>query len=187
MFKHLLKSAQTCHGIRPLSTTVPVGGLSSYQETLEALPPAVKKLLEDFPSLITIGVQWGQMDSYGHVNNVHYMRYFESGRIAYFDQVVGPHLNETDYTNFITGKKVGPILKSAAIKYIAPVVYPDTLTATLGEDRFTQDFVAVSHKMQRVVANGKAEVVTFDYVNQKKAPIPSEVLAAFRKGDLERQ
>ncbi|KAJ3214188.1 hypothetical protein HDU67_001992 [Dinochytrium kinnereticum] len=90
---------------------------------------------------------------------------FESGRIAYFDQIVGEHLAREDYDAFIKAKKVGPILKSASIKYIAPVEYPDTLTVgvrvppeSIGNDRFTQSFKAVSHKLGRVVAEGEAVI-----------------------------
>ena len=50
------------------------------------------------------------------------MRYFESGRIAYFDQIVGPHLTDKAYDDFINGKGVGVILKSASVRYLAPVV-----------------------------------------------------------------
>ncbi|KAI8850440.1 HotDog domain-containing protein [Chytridium lagenaria] len=118
------------------------------------------------------------------------MRYFESGRIAYFDQVVGRHLSQSNYDGFIKGKKVGPILKSASIKYLAPVEYPDTLTVgvrvgreTIGRDRFTQLFKAVSHKLGRVVAEGEAVIVTYDYENKKKADIPKAVLDAISKVD----
>ncbi|KAJ3412683.1 hypothetical protein HDV05_000374 [Chytridiales sp. JEL 0842] len=118
------------------------------------------------------------------------MRYFESGRIAYFDQIVGAHLTKEAYTNFIKGIKVGPILKSASIKYIAPVVYPDTLSIgckvdinTVGKDRFNQSFRIVSHKLGRTVAEGHATIVTYDYEANRKADIPAEVLEAFHFGE----
>jgi acyl-CoA thioester hydrolase len=34
-----------------------------------------------------LDVVWGEMDSYAHVNNVVYFRYFENARIAYLDRV----------------------------------------------------------------------------------------------------
>ena len=36
----------------------------------------------DYPVVIEIPVAWGEMDAYGHVNNIVYFRYFESARIA---------------------------------------------------------------------------------------------------------
>lgn len=41
----------------------------------------------DFGHLITLPIRWGDMDALGHVNNVEYLRYFESGRIDYIDTV----------------------------------------------------------------------------------------------------
>ncbi len=66
-----------------------------------------------WPVTIELPVQWGDMDSFGHVNNVKYLRWFESARIAYFERAgvmvempgVGPILarQEIDYRS---GKKV---------------------------------------------------------------------------------
>ncbi|KAJ3104048.1 hypothetical protein HDU97_009595 [Phlyctochytrium planicorne] len=116
---------------------------------------------------------------------------FESGRIAYFDHVVGKHLSQKEYDDFIKARKVGPILKSASIKYIAPVEYPDTLTIgvtvdkeTIGADRFVQKFKAISHKLNRVVAEGEAVIVTYDYENKKKANIPMSQASSMPYGQL---
>jgi acyl-CoA thioesterase FadM len=43
-------------------------------------------LLAGYPVVIEIPVAWGEMDAFQHVNNVAYIRYFESGRIAYFER-----------------------------------------------------------------------------------------------------
>lgn len=36
---------------------------------------------------IEIPVAWGDMDAFAHVNNTVYLRWFESARIAFFEQV----------------------------------------------------------------------------------------------------
>ncbi|MFO7632899.1 MAG: acyl-CoA thioesterase [Caldilinea sp.] len=43
-------------------------------------------LLAGFPVIVEISVAWGEMDAFQHVNNIVYFRYFESGRIAYFER-----------------------------------------------------------------------------------------------------
>jgi len=45
----------------------------------------MKELLKTFPIVTKIPVIWGDMDSFQHVNNVIYFRYFESARIQYFE------------------------------------------------------------------------------------------------------
>jgi hypothetical protein len=47
-------------------------------------PPAA---LGAFPVVISCPVQWGDQDAFGHVNNTAYFRWFESGRIAYFERL----------------------------------------------------------------------------------------------------
>jgi Thioesterase-like superfamily len=44
-------------------------------------------LFRDFPGIVTQAVLWGEMDSYQHVNNVAYFRYFENGRLEYIRRV----------------------------------------------------------------------------------------------------
>jgi acyl-CoA thioester hydrolase len=65
------------------------------------------------------------------------------------------------------------------------VTFPDTLTLacwvpqeTIGKDRFEQLFLAVSHKDQRICADGKALMVTFDYRKGQKSLVPKAVLEA---------
>ena len=42
--------------------------------------------LSRWPVTIELPVQWGELDSFGHVNNVVFLRWFESARIAYFER-----------------------------------------------------------------------------------------------------
>ncbi|KNC96594.1 YbgC/YbaW family acyl-CoA thioester hydrolase [Spizellomyces punctatus DAOM BR117] len=184
-----LRTQSTSSKGHPLSR-VPVGGLAAVAEVRAQLPSGVAELVKDYPSIINLPVQWGEQDVYGHLNNVTYVRYFESGRIAYFDQIIKPHLSETAYTSFITARGVGPIAKSVLCKYRAPVMYPDTVTvavridpSSVKKDRFTQSAVIVSHAQERVVAEGECVVVSFDYKGQKKADIPKEIINAWKKGE----
>ncbi|KAI8824384.1 HotDog domain-containing protein [Fimicolochytrium jonesii] len=172
------------------SKHVPVGGFATVPEIREALPPKVADLVEDYPSLTTLPVQWGEQDPFGHLNNVIYLRYFESGRIAYFDQIIKPGLTQRAYNSFIQARGVGPIVKTVSCKYKSPVRYPDTITVgvripreTLEKDRFVQEAVLVSHAQGRVVATAECQVVTYDYGELRKADIPPEVIKAWKAGE----
>ncbi len=44
-------------------------------------------LLPSYPVVVEWDVAWGDMDAYGHVNNVVYFRYFEQARIAYLERI----------------------------------------------------------------------------------------------------
>ncbi|CAM6054817.1 unnamed protein product [Sphagnum tenellum] len=128
--------------------------------------------------------------SFGHLNNVAYMRYFESGRMAYFDQILKPHLTREEYHDFIAARGIGPIVKTVTMKYRAPCVYPDTVTVgvridpkSVKADRFVQTAIIVSHAQKRVIAEAECHVVTYDYVEKQKADLPEEILEAWRKGE----
>lgn len=122
--------------------------------------------------MIEIPVAWGEMDSFQHVNNVAYFRYFESVRILYSEKL-GLH-KEKDETG------IGPILGSTSCKYRLPLTYPDTVSVgtkitDIAADRFTMKYVIVSHKHQKIAAEGDGVVVMYDYRAGKKTAIPEEM------------
>lgn len=128
--------------------------------------------LDGFPVVIGIDVAWGEMDSFGHVNNIVYFRYFESARIAYFRAVR------------FTGRDgpLGPILAAADCRFRRPLVFPDRVHAgarvtDVGSDRFTMQYRLVSEAQDTVVAEGSGLIVCYDYAAGAKAPLPDDVRA----------
>src|SRR6516164_7851744 len=102
----------------------------------------MKNPLAGFPVIVELPVVWGEMDSYRHVNNVVYFRYFESARLEYFRR-----LGWFDYEKE-TG--IGPILAATQARYRKPLTYPDIISvgariSALGVDRCTMDYLLVSH------------------------------------------
>lgn len=130
---------------------------------------ALDKLQKGYPVIIQLPVAWGEMDSFGHVNNVVYFRYFESARMAYFERMQGPeYMKETG---------IGPILASTQCRFRLPLVYPDTISVgarvqSIEADRFTMDYLLVSHQMQKVAAEGSGLLVMYDYNRKTKASLP---------------
>jgi acyl-CoA thioester hydrolase len=126
-------------------------------------------LLASYPVIIQIPVAWGEMDAFGHVNNIVYFRYFESARIAYLERIRGiEHMKETG---------IGPILASTHCRFRAPLTYPDTVSVgtrihSIEGDRFTMDYCVVSHNLEKVAAEGDGLVVIFDYAQNKKTALP---------------
>ncbi|MBL0101099.1 MAG: acyl-CoA thioesterase [Saprospiraceae bacterium] len=43
--------------------------------------------LKDFKSVLEISLAWGEMDAAQHINNAVYLRYGETGRIAYLQKL----------------------------------------------------------------------------------------------------
>ena len=76
----------------------------------------MKELLKEFPVVIEIPVAWGDMDAFQHVNNTVYFRFFESARIAYFE--------ELDLIGLMRETGIGPILAAADCRFKNPPNLP---------------------------------------------------------------
>jgi acyl-CoA thioester hydrolase len=93
-------------------------------------------LLSGYPVIVELPVVWGEMDSYRHVNNVVYFRYFENVRLEYFRRL--------DWFEFERQTGIGPILAATQARFRKPLTYPDTISVgaripKLEEDRFTME------------------------------------------------
>lgn len=143
----------------------------------------MEDLLHQFPVRIELPVAWGDMDAFGHVNNVVYFRYFESARIRYLERI--------GYRDLTRECGSGPILASASCRFKQALHYPDTVVvgariACLGEDRFDMAYRLVSRALESVAAEGTGLVVWFDYRKQRKILLPPELRQRIREleGDL---
>jgi acyl-CoA thioester hydrolase len=136
------------------------------------LDPAVAQLLEDYRLVVTTMVGWGDMDANNHVNNVIYFRYFEHARLKYFQ--------ELGFSREQRASGIGPILAWTDCRFRRPLVYPDDVSIgakviETGDDWFMMQVVAVSHKLKDVAAIGKQRLVSYDYGNHHKVPLPEEL------------
>ena len=132
----------------------------------------MQELLTAYPVVIEIPVAWGEMDSLGHVNNIVYFRYFESARMAYF--------GEMGFWGYMEETGVGPILASTQCRFRLPLEYPDTVSVgarvgEIGEDRFPMEYLIVSHRHEKVAAEGVGLIVVYDYREKKKVALPDEI------------
>ncbi len=134
--------------------------------------PNVHELLDGFPVIVRLPVQWGEMDAYGHVNNAVLFRYFETARIAFLERCGFLEAYERD--------KIGAILHSTDCRFRRALRYPDTVLVggralDVSEDRFTMGYRVVSLEHDEVVAEGAGVVVSYDYVRKAKTALPEEV------------
>jgi len=132
----------------------------------------MQEILKHYSVTIETPIAWGEMDAFQHVNNIVYFRYFESARIAYLEKI--------GYLEFMEKTGRGPILASTKSKFKIPLAYPDKVTicgkvSSIESDRFVMDYCVVSHKHQKIAAEGEGLIVSFDYKAAKKVPIPEEI------------
>lgn len=138
----------------------------------DALDPAVAELLGDYRVVVTTMVAWGDMDANVHVNNAMYFRYTEHARLRYF--------RELGFSRREPSSGIGPILAWTDCRFRRPLAYPDdisigTKVIELGDDWFMMETIIVSHKLKEVAAISKQRLVTYDYGNHHKVPMPAEL------------
>lgn len=126
-------------------------------------------LINQFPVTIEQVVAWGDMDAFGHVNNVVYFRYFENARVELIQRI--------GWWDYLTTHGVGPIVASTSARFRRPVKYPETLIVgarviAMGRDRFTLQHAAWSKASGEMTTEGEAVVVAFDYRAGAKTAIP---------------
>ena len=131
--------------------------------------------LPGFPVVVEFPIQWGDLDAYGHVNNLVYLRWFEAARAVYASQVgvaVVP-----------SQSGVGAVLSAISCKYMRQLNYPGDVLAGVRVARMslgsvTLEFQIVYRQTIVPVAEGSCDVVLYDLVADKPVPIPDHVRAA---------
>ncbi len=129
-------------------------------------------LTKSYPVIVEQAVVWGDMDSYQHVNNVVYFRYFENARLEYFRRL--------GWFEFEEQTGIGPILGYTQARFRRPLTYPDTIriaarVSEIGADRMTMEHLIVSQQQQTIATEGKSTIVTFHYDDGRKVPVPDEL------------
>jgi acyl-CoA thioester hydrolase len=135
-------------------------------------------LLTEYPVVVTVPVQWCDMDAYGVVNSTVYFRYFSASRVAYLEKCGFVHSYESH--------RIGAILHSAECRYRQPLRYPDTVlvgtrVTSVEQDRFTMEHRAVSEQADEIAAEGGAVIVSFDYNVNEKTSLPEAVRKRIRE------
>ena len=137
-----------------------------------------EELVQGYSVVVRQAVVWGEMDSYQHVNNVVYFRYFENARLEYFRRL--------GWFEYETETGVGPILAATQARFRKPLAYPDNIliaarAGELGEDRFTMEHVVVSQRLGAVTTEGQGTIVAYNYRENQKVRIPEELRGRIRE------
>ena len=118
-------------------------------------------------------VRFGDLDALQHMNNVEFLRFFETARIDYIRQLIPGH-SPGDSSEF------GFIFAEAHINYRAPAFYDDEIRTYVWLSEIRRSAVRVDFEMvvdadDRKVAEGYGWLVGYDYVAGKPQPLPDEL------------
>ena len=114
--------------------------------------------------------RWGDCDMFGHVNNVQFVRYYESGRLDYFRQVLdmeaGPNPQQT------------LIIADIHVSFIQQINHPCALEvgsriSRLGNSSFDFEAAIFAPAEDQSRSTARAACVWFDYRAGRSLPIPA--------------
>ena len=131
--------------------------------------------LQDYRATITLPIQWGDMDAFHHVNNVVYIRWFESSRVGY--------LEEAGMRQLMMAHELGPILAAVNCSFKRQLEFPGSVTigarvVKLGRTSLTVAHRIVNDESGEVAADGESVIVIFDFKNQRPMRMPEDVKQA---------
>ena len=136
------------------------------------------ELLREFPVVISLAVEWGDQDSFAHVNNTAYLKWCETARVVYLEQI--------EMWQLIKTEGVGPILAALSCNYRHVVTFPDTVqvgarVTKMGNSSFHMEHAVVSLAQNRVVADADTVVVFVEYERNRSLPVPANLREAMEK------
>jgi acyl-CoA thioester hydrolase len=137
------------------------------------------KSLADFKIKVDIPIAWGDMDSFNHVNNTQFFKYFETARIRYFEEI--------GFIETMEKNSIGPILASTSAKFIKPLFYPDSVTVgtrviSIEPTNFIMEYI-IESKSKGIVALGESKMVVYNYKSSKRTTLPDIVRHKIREID----
>jgi acyl-CoA thioester hydrolase len=124
-------------------------------------------------------IRFVDVDVFGHVNNAHYLTYFEQARVRYFDDIV-----EWNYSK----SRQGVIVARAEINFSVPALFRDHVTiltrcSRIGTKSFDLEYrmMKMADGIETLLADGNTVMVAFDYAANRSIEIPDSWKEALKK------
>jgi len=125
--------------------------------------------MDGYKLVSEVPVRFSDTDGLGHVNNANYLSYLEISRIDYLRKVVGR----------VKIEEFGVIIARIEIDYKSPVLHHETLrvgcrVSEIGGASIKMEYRIEAKADERLVAEAKSVMVTFDYSLGKPVRVSDE-------------
>jgi acyl-CoA thioester hydrolase len=133
--------------------------------------------LTGYPVVVTLPVQWGDQDSFRHVNNTVYLRWCETARVEYLIRI-GLWGDRSD--------GAAPIVASLNCDYRHPLNHPDRVlvgarVTKIGNSSFRMEHRIVSESLGVLAAESHSTIVVIDGESGRPVRVPEAVREAIEK------
>lgn len=120
---------------------------------------------------VTLGVRWGDMDSFNHVNNAVYLRYLEEARVQWLAGIAGISLTD----------RIAPVLAASHVNYRKPIEWPHEIVVELFIEKLGNSSLTMGHRMLAaedstvLYSDGSVVMVWIDTHTGNSVPLPEAV------------
>ncbi len=108
---------------------------------------------------LTLRIDWSEMDTYQHVNNVNFMKYMQSARVQFWDV--------TGLAKLYDEAKKGPMLVSTKCDFKHPLFFPGNVTIETKVEFIKNSSFGLHHMLYNddgvLCAEGHDVAVCFDF------------------------
>lgn len=134
---------------------------------------------DEWPFSMVQRVRFGDLDAMQHMNNVEFLRFFETARIDYIRTVLPDHVPTS-------GGQFGFIFAECHIAYRSPAHYDEEIRTFIRPAELRRSSVRLEFEMRndadgRLVAEGWGTLVGYDYAAERAEPLPAEVRAPLER------
>jgi acyl-CoA thioester hydrolase len=131
----------------------------------------------NFPLTLVLRIDWSELDLFGHVNNVMFMKYVQAARVNYWEH--------SGIYSELQENKIGPMLASASFQFKKQLMYPGNVTIRSGMEYIKNTSFSIHHKLYDdqgdLVAEAQDVIVMFDFNKNEKTAVPQVMRDAAEK------
>jgi acyl-CoA thioester hydrolase len=120
---------------------------------------------------VTLGVRWGDMDPFNHVNNAVYLRYLEEARVQWLAGIAGISLTD----------RIAPVLAASHVNYRKPIEWPNEIVVELFIEKLGNSSLTMGHRILAAAdstvlySDGSVVMVWIDTDTGNSVPLPEAV------------
>lgn len=131
----------------------------------------------DFKLSLTLRIDWSEMDTYMHVNNVNFMKYMQSARVQFWEV--------TGLSQLYEETKKGPMLVSTKCDFKHPLFFPGNVIIKTKVEFIKHSSFGLYHRLYNdegiLCAEGHDVAVCFDFNIDKTFKITKELRQIMEK------
>ncbi len=122
---------------------------------------------QDYPVFRTISTRWMDVDSYGHVNNVEYL--------SYFDTAVNGWYLDNNLIDMVNGQEIFLVVETQC-RYLSEIKFPDIVHAgirveKIGNSSVSYELALFRNDENKACAQGRFVHVLVDRLSRRPAAL----------------